>query len=254
MLALYNTIFYEPILNLLIWLYNTIPGDSIGLAIVAVTVIIQVLLYPLSAKMLTSQRALQSIQPKVEALKKKYGKENKEAMAKEMMALYKAEKVNPASSCLPLLVQFPILIGVYQVFAFGLSSPDFSGVLYSFVPDPGLIHTQFLWVIDLASRSVPLALLAAASQYIQTRMLQARRPEVKGKGARDEDFTAIMNKQMLYAMPIMTFGFGFILPGGLMLYWFLRTVLTIAQQWHMFRGIKEVQPVVVEAEITPKQS
>ena len=142
MIEIYNTLLYQPIFNLLIWLYNVVPGNNIGLAIILLTIIIKVLLYPFSLQSIKAQRAMQEIQPKLEALKKKY-KDNKEQLSLEMIKLYKEQKVNPLSSCLPMLIQLPFLIAVFQVFRKGLSNGSFD-ILYSFVANPGVIDATFL--------------------------------------------------------------------------------------------------------------
>ena len=106
MIQLFNTILYEPIYNLLIYFYNIVPGNDIGLAIICLTVLIKLVLMPLSLQAVRSQKTLQDLQPKMDALKKQY-KDSKEKLAAETMKLYKEQKVNPLSSCLPLLIQFP---------------------------------------------------------------------------------------------------------------------------------------------------
>src|SRR3989339_1785307 len=103
----FYTIFYQPIYNLLVFLYDVVPGADMGVAIILVTIIVKGITFPLTYRSLKSQKDLQLIQPKIEALKEKY-KDNKEEMAKELMAVYKEYKVNPLASCLPLLIQLPI--------------------------------------------------------------------------------------------------------------------------------------------------
>jgi len=186
--------------------------------------------------------AIKEQQKQIDELKKKY-KDEKEKMASELMALYKQEKVNPLSSCLPLLIQLPFLIAVYQVFRNGLSSHGLN-LLYPFVANPGTINTLSLGFVDLLKPNIILAILAAAAQFFQTKMIQVNRPpkDKTGQvpaGAKDEDMMAIMNKQMLYFMPLMTVFIGASLPGGLTFYWFLTTVLTVLQQWWMFRKKKD---------------
>ena len=97
MISLFNTFIFQPILNLLIWLYNVLPGNDMGLAIIALTVIVKLVLYPFSAAQIKQQRALQELQPKIDEVRKRLAND-KEGQAKELMA-YKKEKVNPASSC-----------------------------------------------------------------------------------------------------------------------------------------------------------
>ncbi len=239
MIELYNLIFYQPIFNFLIWLYNIIPGNDIGLAIIALTVVIRIILFPLYYQSIKSQKALQEIQPKIEELKKKY-KDDKEKMSMEMMQLYKQEKVNPFSSCLPLLVQFPFLIAVFQVFRHGLNSESLN-ILYPFIENPGQIDSvsHFLLGIDLAVPSIILAFLAGGSQFWQAKMMMTRKPPmIKGKeikGAGDEKMMAMMNKQMVYFMPFITIIIGISLPAGLTLYWFITTLLMALQQLWMFK-------------------
>ncbi|MFA4937062.1 MAG: YidC/Oxa1 family membrane protein insertase [Patescibacteria group bacterium] len=236
MFQIFTTIFYQPLFNLLVWLYN-LTGSNIAIAIILLTVIIKLVLYPFSKQSLKSQKALQDIQPKINELKTKY-KDDKEKMTKEMMALYKQEKVNPFSSCLPLLIQLPFLFAVFQVFRKGLNSDGFN-LLYPFVANPGHID-PFIFSYDLSHPIWIFGVLAGAAQYWQTKMLMHKKAAIKSEGAKDENMAAAMNKQMLYFMPVLTVVFGFSLPGGLMLYWFINTVLTIAQQYLMFGGKKEV--------------
>jgi YidC/Oxa1 family membrane protein insertase len=220
-------LFYQPILNLLVWLHNIIPGDDLGWAIIGLTVLVKLLLLPLSAKSLRSQKALQEIQPKVESLKQKF-KDNKEAMGKEMMNLYRNEKVSPFSSCLPLLVQFPFLIAIYQVLRDGIEGGSLER-LYSFVARPEFVDTNFLGILNLENPNIPLALAAGVFQFLQTRMLTHNK-QPKIPGAADEGISSMMNKQMLYIMPVVTVVIGATLPGGLALYWTINTLITLLQQ------------------------
>ncbi len=238
---MFYTVLYQPLFNLLIWLYNILPGADIGFAIIALTVLIKSVLWPFSHVALKGQRALQEIQPKIEALKVEY-KDDKEKLAKAMMELYQKEKVNPFSSCLPLLIQIPILIALYRVLMDGLQ-PDKLSALYSFVSNPGSIQANFLGLVDLSKPSIILALLAGAFQFWQTRMLVAKKPPTavaKTSGAKDEAMLASMNKSMVTFMPIMTVVIGVSLPGGLTLYWVAVNLISIAQQYLVFRKKKHV--------------
>ena len=232
----FHTFLAEPMYNLLVWIYTVLPFQDIGVAIILLTILIKAVLWPLTGKSLKGQKALQSLQPKMEALKKQY-KDDKEKLAKEMMALYKTEKVNPASSCLPLLIQLPILIALYRVLLVGLNNGD-TYRLYGFVTNPGAINELFLGFIDLAHPAIWLAVLAGIAQYFQAKMLQARRPPKairEKEGAKDEDMMATMNKSMLYFMPVITVVIGATFPGGLALYWLVVTLLSILQQYLVFK-------------------
>ena len=229
---LWQTIFYQPLLNLLVWIYNLVGGDM-GLAIIGLTVVIKLVLYPFSQQSLKSQRALQRLQPQVEELKKRL-KGQKDKLAQELMQLYQRERVSPLSSCLPLLVQLPFLIALFQVFRNGLNSGSLD-LLYSWVVNPGHLNDTLFGMWHLAGRSLPLAVVTGVVQWWQTKMLVAKKPPVAVPGSQDENLTSMMNKQMQYMLPAMTVVFGFTLPGGLMLYWLANTLLTIGQQYLTFK-------------------
>lgn len=229
---MFHTIFYQPILNLLVFIYNTIPGHDIGLAIIILSIIIKVILFPLSGKALKSQLAMQNLQPKMDALKEKH-KDNKEALSRAMMDLYKIEKINPFSSCLPLLIQLPFLWAVFQVFRVELVNENLTAI-YSFVHNPGALNHVAFGFLNLADKNIVLAVLAGLAQFAQVKLMP--KPKVSAKpGSKEASMGAIMSKQMTYFMPIITVVICMGLPSGLALYWFLTTLLTIAQQVYVFR-------------------
>ena len=233
MSELFNLIFYQPILNLLVFFYNITPGNDIGLAIVALTVLIRLVSYPLNQQSIKSQKALRDLQPKIEEIKKKYAA-NKQEQGRAMMELYKAEKVNPFSSCLPLLIQFPFLIAVYYVFRDGLAGSKALDLVYPFIAKPEALNPITLGFFDLSKSSPVLAILAGIAQFWQVKMMSIQQPP-NIAGARDESMAAIMNKQMLYFMPILTVFIGFTFPGGLTLYWLVTTLLTGLHQLYVFK-------------------
>lgn len=230
---------YQPLYNLLVWLYDVLPGADIGIAIIVMTFIIKGLLFPLTFKQLKSQKDMQEIQPMVKAIQEKY-KDNKEKLAKELMGVYKEHNVNPFSSCLPLLIQLPIFIGLFRVLRDGFGDVN-ADLLYSFVANPGVIDPMFIGIVNLAETSIPLVIMAAIAQFFQMKFTVMRRVNKsvqKKAGAMDEDMSARMNKMMLYMMPIMTLVIGTTMPSGLMLYWLSTTVLTIAL-YAIFLGDKK---------------
>jgi YidC/Oxa1 family membrane protein insertase len=235
MTHLLTIIFYQPILNLLIFLYNIVPGHDLAIAIVLLTIIIKLILLPLSKKAIVSQKSLQDLQPKIEELKKKYP-DNKEEQGKAMIKLYQENKINPLSSCLPLLIQLPFLIAVYQVFRTGLTKGSLD-LVYPFIQRPEVINVISLGFLDLSKPNIVLAVLAGAAQFWQAKMMITKKAPTNNKGALDENMTAMLNKQMLYFMPAFTVFIGISLPGGLTLYWFVVTVLTALQQIFIFNKI-----------------
>jgi len=213
-------------------LYNLIP--DVGVVILVITVLIKVILYPLTKSSIKSQKALTDLQPKLNELKEKY-KDNKQAIAQETMKLYKENHVNPFASCLPLLIQLPILIALYYVLQIALKGDQFQ-LIYPFMHNPGSINKVSLGLFNLENSSWVLAVLAGAAQFWQSKMMMRKRPDKPvPAGAKDEDTMAMMNKQMLYFMPFMTVFIGLSLPAGLTLYWFLSTLFTALQQLVMFK-------------------
>ncbi len=228
-----TVIFYQPILNLLVFLYNTISFNDFGVSIILLTICIKLIFWPLGSKAIKSQKALQDLQPKIDELKKKYAAD-KVALSQATMALYKEYKVNPFSSCLPLLIQLPFLWAVYRVFQDGVSNN--LGLVYSFIPRPEIINTISFGFLDLAKPNIYIAVLAGLAQFWQAKMMMSKKKTNKPAEGKEENMMAIMNKQMLYFMPAITIFIGISLPGGLTLYWFVITLLTALQQLVTFRS------------------
>ncbi len=224
---IFFVVLYQPLYNLLVGLYDLIPYASIAIPIILITVLVKGVLFPLTYKSMKAQKEMQEIQPKIAEIREKY-KDDRETMAKELMAVYKDHNVNPLASCLPLLIQLPIFFSLFRVLENGLKevNPDH---LYSFVSNPGVIDTVFLGM-DLAKISIPLAIITAIAQYFQAKQTVSRRPDPavrEKKGAADEDMMASMNKMMLYFIPGLSLILGCVsLPGGVMLYWLVTTLLT----------------------------
>lgn len=222
----FNLVLYQPLFNALVLLYLYLPGHDFGIAVIVLTILIKLILYPLGSQAIRSQKALSAIQPKMKEIQQKF-KNDKEGQAKAMMELYKTEKVNPFSGCLPLLVQLPILIGLFQVFlrGFGEAQLEF---LYNFVPHPGQINTTFLGIVDLAEASIILAVLTGLAQFFQTKMVTTKQ-KTSPKGP--FDFSQMMQKQMLYFFPLFIVFILWRLPAAIALYWLTTTLFTIGQQY-----------------------
>ncbi len=226
---IFNIVLYQPLFNGLILIYQYVPGQDFGVAVIILTIIIRLLLYPSSLQSIKSQKALSELQPKIQEIQRKY-KENREKMAKEVMELYKKEKINPIAGFLPLLIQLPLLIALFLVFKSfenGFDPNEFE-MLYSFVSSPADLNPIFLGAINLANKgSLFLALLAGAAQFFQTKMLtsQAKQPQKKSS-----DFAQIMQKQMMYIFPIFTVYICWSLPSAIALYWLTTALFSVGQQ------------------------
>lgn len=232
MLALFHTVIYQPLYNILILFYNIVPGKDFGISIILITILLRTVLIPLYKKQIESQKKLQELQPKIKALQEKT-KGNKEQQTKQLMELYKEHKTNPFSGCLPLVVQLVFLIAIYQVLI-NISSNGLvvdPAQLYSFVSDPGKINQIFIFLVDLTKPSIVIAALAAIAQYFQTKMLMASQSAAPKKDdAGQPDMAQIMSKQMLYLGPFLTLFIGIKFPAGLSLYWLAGTLFMLVQQ------------------------
>ncbi len=228
----FNTILYQPLFNALVFLYQYLPGRDFGVAVIVLTIIIRVLLYPLMVKSIKSQKVLSELQPKIKEIQQKY-KDDKEKQTKEMMALYQKEKINPFGGCLPLLLQLPILIALYQVFWKGLQ-PGAMANLYSFVPNPGVIDPTFFGLINLAEVSLVLAVIAGVTQFFQSKMLMPQNKKTDQTGQMAQ-FSGMMQKQMLYFFPIFTVFILWKLPAAIGLYWIITALFSIGQQYLIFK-------------------
>lgn len=246
----FTTVFYQPIFNLLIFIYDFLSFQDLGLAILVLTIVIKGALWPLSKSSIKSQKALQDLQPKLQELKKQY-KDDKIGLSQATMDLYKKNKVNPFSSCLPLIIQLPFLIAVFNIFRDNINEK--LDLVYPFISKPELVNMVTLGVLDLSKPNIYLAVLAGAAQFWQAKMMMSKKPVIKTEGSKDENMAAIMSKQMTYFMPAITVFIGISLPGGLTLYWFLFTLLTALQQLYTFKQQDKIQaeenPRVIEGEI-----
>lgn len=229
MSALFHQILYYPLLNALIFLYNSLPGRDFGIAIIALTLLIRFILYPLNQKFIRSQKTISALQPKIKELQAKY-KNDKQQQAQELLALYRAHKINPLSGFLAIIVQIPILIALFRLLRSGFDASVLDN-LYSFVSRPEIIKQSFLGLIDLSKGSGLLAILAGGFQFIQAKMLQ---PKTTGQS---KSIGAMMGKQMTYTMPLLIVFIAWRLPAGIALYWAVNTIFAIGQQYFSNRKL-----------------
>jgi YidC/Oxa1 family membrane protein insertase len=223
-----KTILYYPLFNALMLLVFIIPGHNVGWAIIALTVIIRIILLPSSLNASRQQKKMQDMQPKLAALQEKY-KDDKKAQAEALAQFYKDNNVNPLGSCLPLLIQLPILIVLYYVFINGLDTSRF-GLLYSWVPRPEYIQTMFFG-LDLAKPDKwILPVLAGLLQFYQGYQITP-----KTKPGEKQEMAQMISKQMLFLMPVFTIFIAGKFPAALPLYWIITTLFAIGQQWWIMR-------------------
>jgi YidC/Oxa1 family membrane protein insertase len=228
----WNLIIGNPVLNVLIALSHILGGEF-GLAIIALTIIVRLITWPLNKRQLNSTKALQEMQPKIQELQKKYGK-NQQKLQQEMMKLYKEAGVNPLGCLWPMLIQFPIWIALYQAIMRALATTpenllDLAGRLYSWdiVNQAIPLSSQFLG-LDLAGQgNIILAIIVGGTMWVQQKMTQA--PAVD---PRQESTSRIM----LLMMPLMFGLLSLSFPAGLGLYWAVSNIIGIITQYFVTGG------------------
>lgn len=239
---------YQPLYNLLILIAGVVPGHSIAVSIVVLTLIIRLILLPSSLKAARLQVRNLALQPKINKIRSEI-KDQKE-QSKALMDLYKEEGLSPFGSCLPLLIQLPILIVLYRVFQNGLSAINVDQ-LYGFVPHAFTINNSLMG-IDLAKADPwVLPIIAALSQLGLSLMMMPPKPKTQTDKA---DPAAMMSRQMVFLLPITTLLIGRSMPAALIVYWIVTTVFSLGQQWYVNKEIKSQKLEVksVDSKITPK--
>lgn len=233
---LFTLLFYQPLFNLLIGIYNILPNHDLGLSILLLTIIVKLVLLPFSLQQIHAQRSLQEIQPHLDEIKERH-KEDKQALAQAQMKLFAEKKVNPLASCLPLLIQLPFLFALFYVLTDGLKNTDHYALLYPFVANPGHLNESFLGLFSLTqTHNVVIAVLNGIAQFIQVKMTLPAAP-AKKKDGKEEDIAAMMNKQMTFMMPVMIGVMSYSFPNGIGVYYLAQTAIQVAFQ-HVFRPKK----------------
>lgn len=218
---------YKPIFNTLIFLISILPNYSLGWAIILLTFLIKLILLAPNQKALKAQKQMQKVQPQLDALKKKH-KDNPQKLAEETMKIWQKHKVNPMSSCLPMLIQFPVLIALFYVVKNGLDfiNPQLLyGSLKGF--DASLIEPIFLGLIDLTKVNIlALPIIIGLLQFGQMRLTLGK----SIKNAPTDSPMPMMNKTMIYFMPLLIAFFTASLPAAVGFYWGASTLFGIGQQ------------------------
>jgi YidC/Oxa1 family membrane protein insertase len=251
----WNPVILNPILNFLIAL-SSVLFSSFGLAIIALTIIVRIVLVPLTLKQLHSTKALQGMQPKMQELQKKYGK-NKEKLQQEMMKVYKEAGVNPMGCLWPMLVQFPVWIALYQSIMRSLATTpesllDLSQHLYSWSVVTAAIplDPHFLWLnLGYPDSTLVLAIIVGGTMWVQQKMVTAPSFDPRQQS---------MNSMMQMMMPLMFALFTLMFPSGLALFWAVSNIIGIGIQyfvtgWGYLRRKPSTQPVAVPESKAPRK-
>ncbi len=225
---------YDPLYNGLTFFVGIIPTHDIGLAIIALTIVVRIVIYPLSSRAIKAQMEMKKIAPEIELLKAKY-KDNREEQGRAIFALYKERGVHPFASIGLVLIQFPVLIGLYWVFYKGGFPSVDSSLLYSFIHIPASVNMEFLGILDMSKRSIVLAVLASLTQFIYTRLSMGSRQKVLEASPVEASLSGDMAKsfdlQARYMLPGIIGVIAYTIPAAAPLYWVTSNILMIVQEY-----------------------
>ena len=233
----YNTFFFVPIYNLLITLFNVLPWADAGIVVIILTVLVRLIIFPLSKKAILTQVKMAEIGPALAEIKEKH-KNKTEEQAKQTLALYREKGVNPFSGIFVIIIQIPIILALYQIF---LHFPEVNAViLYSFVNAPDYINTNFLGLLDIAQKSMIIAFLAAVTTFFQFKISMKSQSKPKGNSFGD-NLTRSMQMQMKYIFPIIVFFISYSISGAIALYWLTTNLFSIGQEIFIRKKLKTIQ-------------
>lgn len=243
MQTLWNTIFYQPIYNALIFIINNVTWGDVGFAIIILTIIVKFILFPLTKKSIRSQILMKRIEPDLKRIKKEFP--NKEEQAKKTFELYKKFGVNPFSGCLVVLLQLPVIFALYYVFYKGLALD--TGPLYSFIQAPLNPHTNFLGLFEVHGKSIILALFAGISQFIQGYLATPIKPKVEvvkeisspEPKTFQEQMSDSMQMNVKYVLPVFIAFIAYQISAAVALYWITSNIFTIVQEWYIRKSLSK---------------
>lgn len=238
---IFRTFITRPLYNALIFVASWVPGHNLGVAVLILTILIKLLLLIPNQHALEGQKKLQQLQPRMDEIKKKYPGDATRVQ-EETMKLWKEMKINPLQSCLPTLLQLPILIGLFYVIRDGGHVAISRHLAYSFYSDlPALFFTTTLFGVDLLKPEVyVMPALLVVLQFIQMKMMMSKKKpkdEIVVKPVGKKSWIPELDQQtvMMYILPFMIGYFAFQFPAAVSIYWAASTLFGIVQQWFVLR-------------------
>lgn len=238
--SFFKAVFYQPLYNGLIYLMDTLPFFDAGVIVILFTIIVKLIMFPLSIKATKAQIEMKEIEKDLKKIKEQYS--DKQIQTQKTIELYKEKNINPFAGFLVLLIQLPIIIALYQIFLkSGLPTINLE-LLYSFISAPVSINMSFLGLIDIAGKSVTFALLAGISTYFQ--LVYATPPtdtntDSNNKPTIQEDVMKTMQTQMKYIFPILVTFISWSVSAAVSIYWVTSNIFTIGQELYIRKHIRK---------------
>lgn len=227
---MWTTYFVQPLYNAFVALIGVMPHGDVGLAIIVLTIVIRVVLYPVFASSIRSQMGMQAMQAELDAARPRF-KDKPEELSKLQLELARKYKVNPLALIGSLVIQFGFIIALsFVLFREGFPAID-TALLYSFVHAPAAVSTNFFGLINLLEpHNIILALLIGATQYVAIRLTLKRTPPPQNASADKLAAHRMQQGMMQYIMPAMLAGIGFFLRSEFGLYFLVSNILSIGQE------------------------
>jgi YidC/Oxa1 family membrane protein insertase len=242
--TIWNLFFYQPIYNTLIFLMDKVTLGDVGFAIILLTIIVKLILFPLTRKSIKTQIMMRRMEPELKEIKKNFP--DREEQAKKTFELYKKYDTNPFSGFFVIIIQLPVIFALYYAFYKGLSLG--SGPLYSFIHAPTILDNNFLGLVNLQTKSLILALLTGVSQFIQGYLATpvTTKPKVEVVTSKDaslaptfqDQLSESMQTNVRYILPIFITFFAYKISAAIALYWMTSNIFTILQEWYIRRTVK----------------
>lgn len=228
---LFVTGIYNPLYNLMVWLVGIVPNHDVGVAVVILTIIVRIILIPLSRRAIQSQVDMRKVAPEVAKLRDKH-KDDKQAESKAIFALYKERNIHPFSGFFLTIIQIFIIYPIYWICSrAGLPTID-SGALYAFVHVPGVVNMEFLGLVNMSGHSIVLALLAGVSQMVYTRLAMGPRGvKTATEASLSDDMARSMDVQARYVLPIIIAVIGYSIGAAAPLYWTASNTFMVVQEY-----------------------
>jgi len=239
MIAFFKFTIFIPLYNLLIFITTIIPGADLGWAIIILTILVKLMIFPLYTKSVRTQIKMKAIEPKLKEIKEKH-KDNLPEQSRQTMEIYRQEKINPFSTFLVLLIQMPIIISLFYVFR--SSFTIHTDLIYSFITAPAQINTNFLGWFDLmANKNIIFSVLTGVTQFLQVRISLPAQSKTGSKLGQSfkSDMARSLDLQMRYFMPLLTMFIAFTLPSAIALYWVTSNSFSVIYEMLVIKKIKQ---------------
>ncbi len=244
---IFHILISQPLYNCFVFLINLFPYLDAGVIVIIFTIIIKIILLPLSIKASKAQIQMKSAEKDLAVIKEKY-KDNKEEQSRQTIDYYKEKGINPFAGIFVLLIQLPIIIGLYRVFLTSGLPKINSALLYHFVSAPASVNMMFLNIINIAGKSVVLALIAGITTYFQMDLAtksQNSGPAGQTGGGMQQEIMKNMTSQMKYIFPVLVAYIAYSISAALALYWITSNIFSIAQEIYIKKKYHKTPPIVV---------